>query len=680
MEIDLFPRPHQLPAAVADFVGREEPAQSVVDLISPFPQVVLLTGAVGTGKTTLAVHVAHRVANGSFPDGQLFVRLRGTTPHEVLGRFLASFGVPAPGDYGARLSAYRDAVARQSLLFVLDDATSLEQVTPLLPHAPGCAVIVTSRHRLRLPHVVEVGALEPAQAITLLSKQIGAQRVAREPSRADDLVAASGCLPLAVRIAGARLAARPHWPISLLADQLKDPRSRLDALSHGGLCLRMRLAETVGDVSPHARRLLGLLAAAGARRLPRWAPVTAFGDVRGRSAVDELVSAHLVDRAGDGYVVPELVREFAAGHVDAPLARQRVLGGWLALLDHARTALYGGDFSVVRGSAVREVVRLDPLLRSDPLAWLESERANLCDAVSLAAGAGLDELSWELAHRLVALFETRADYDSWQRTHDLALVATEAAGNRRGSAVLWCSLASLHISQSRYDLAKEMSVRAVEVFEDLGELAGLGLAYRNLGIVSRSSGDLTGARRWHKRALAVYEENADPVGHASVLQNLAQIDLYESDTEGALTRLSAALDVCQGRGPARVLAQINYRLGKLLAAEGRRDRAFEVLTCALELARGARDRRGESIVLYALGGNEFARGRHGAARTLLHEAATICEANFDVVGAARARLELSRVHLACGDSERAAELEAAARAVYSEFGLKPALGDLIFHL
>lgn len=443
MQTQLFPRPHQLPADVSDFVGREELVQSVVDLIIPFAQVVLLTGPVGAGKTTAAVHIAHRVANGHFPDGQLFVRLRGKTPYEVLGRFLTSFGSSAPGDFGARLSAYRDVVARQSLLLVLDDATSLEQVTPLLPHSPGCAVLVTSRHRLRLPHVVGVGALEPAQAMTLLGNQIGAARLSGEVASADELVAASDCSPLALRIAGARLAARPHWPISLLVDELR--RGRLEALSHGGLSVRERLEETSGDLSSHARRLLGLLSDLGERRLPMWAPVAAFGDLRGQSAVDELVSAHLVLFDGSGYVVPALVREFAAGQASAADALRRVLGGWLYLVDQARVAVHGGDFSAVRGSSVRQVVRPDPVLRSDPLAWLESAQADLCEAVSLAAEAGLDELSWELAHRLVTLFETRADYDGWQRTHDVALAACEAAGNLRGSAVLRCSLASLHM-------------------------------------------------------------------------------------------------------------------------------------------------------------------------------------------------------------------------------------------
>jgi tetratricopeptide (TPR) repeat protein len=531
----LFPRPHQLPAAVADFVGREELVQSVVDMVTPFPQVVLLTGPVGTGKTTLAVHAAHRVANGSFPDGQLFVRLRGTTPHEVLGRFLAAFGLSVPGDFGARLSAYRDAVARQSLLFMLDDATSLQQVTPLLPHAPGCAVLVTSRHRLRLPHVVEVGPLEPAQAMTLLGKQIGSARLSAEASSADALVTVADCSPLTLRIAGARLAARPHWPISLLVDQLSDPDGCLDALAHGGLSVRARLEETAGDLSLHARRLLGLLAALGARRLPSWAPVAAFGDVRGQSAVDELVSAHLVSVVDDGYVVPPLVREFAA-QGNALDALRRVLSGWLYLVDFAHVALHGGDFSIVRGTSVREIVRPDPLLRSDPLAWLESSAASLREAVSLAAEAGLDELSWELAHRLVTQFETRTDYDGWQRTHDIALEACEAAGNVRGAAVLRCSLASLHISQSRYDTAHELTVLAKDVFESLDDLAGLGLAYRNLGIVSRSSGDLVAARRWYQRSLAVYERLGDPVGQASVLQNLAQIDLYDGDPAGALAR------------------------------------------------------------------------------------------------------------------------------------------------
>ncbi|MDT7782431.1 MAG: hypothetical protein QOF58_850 [Pseudonocardiales bacterium] len=670
MQIDLFPRPHQLPAAIADFVGREELLQSVVDLITSSPQVVLLTGPVGTGKTTLAVHAAHRVANGYFADGQLFVRLRGSTPYEVLGRFLASFGLSVPGDFAARLSAYRDAVARQSLLLVLDDATSVEQVTPLLPHSPGCAVLVTSRHRLRLPHVISVGPLEPAQALALLGKQIGADRVSAEASSADALVSAVDCSPLALRVAGAQLAARPHWPISLLVDRLS-----LDALTYGGLSVRARLEETTGDLSLHARRLLGLLAGLGCGRLPSWAPVAAFGDMRGQSAVDELVSAHLVSISGGDYVVPPLVREFASQASGDAL--RRVLGGWLYLLDHARSALYGGEFSVVRGSSVREVVRPDALLRSDPLAWLEASAESLCEAVSLAAEAGLDELSWELAHRLVALFETRIDYDGWQHTHDVALAA--CSGNARGTAVLWCSLASLHISQSRYDLAMEMTELAKDAFEDLGDLAGLGLAYRNLGIVSRSSGDLVAARQWYQRALAVYERLGDPVGQASVLQNLAQVDLYDSDPAGALARLSAALDVCD-RGPARVMAQINYRMGKLLAASGRYDEAHDILSVALGLTRSARDRRGESFVLYVLGGNEFSRSRFGAARSLLLEAVAICEANFDVVGAARARLELSRVHRACGETRLAAELEAAARAVYSEFGLKPALGDLIFQM
>ncbi|MET8757870.1 tetratricopeptide repeat protein [Lentzea sp. NPDC004782] len=671
MHVELFPRPRQLPAAVADFVGREELLQSVVDLVTPFPQVVLLTGPVGAGKTTLAVHAGHRVANGHFPDGQLFVRLRGTTPHEVLGRFLASLGLSVPADFGARLSAYRDAVARQSLLLVLDDATSAEQVTPLLPRSPGCAVLVTSRHRLRLPHVVEVGALERAQAMTLLGRQIGFDRVSVEATSADALVSAVGCSPLALRIAGARLAARPHWPISLLVDRLS-----LDALTHGGLSVRAALEEATGDLSSHARRLLGLLAGLGSHRLPSWAPVAAFGDVRGQSAVDELVSAHLVSADGAEYVVPPLVREFAGQ--ESPDALRRVLGGWLHLLDRARIALYGGEFSVVRGSSVREVVRPDRLLRTDPLAWLEVSADRLCEAVSLAAEAGFDELSWELAHGLVILFEARTDYDGWQRTHDVALAA--CSGNARGTAVLRCSLASLHISQCRYDIAREMTVLAKDVFEDLDDLAGLGLTYRNLGIVSRSSGEMAAARRWYQRGLAVYERLGDPVGQASVLQNLAQIDLYDDDPAGALDRLGSALEVCEGIGPARVLAQINYRLGKLLAAQGRHDEAFGVLTAALDLVRGARDRRGESFVLYLLGCNEFARGRLGAARTSLHGSVTLCEGNFDVVGAARARMELSRVHRACGETQLADELEAAAGAVYSEFGLKPVLDDLIFQL
>ncbi|ANZ35794.1 hypothetical protein BBK82_06550 [Lentzea guizhouensis] len=444
------------------------------------------------------------------------------------------------------------------------------------------------------------------------------------------------------------------------------------------MCLRSRIAETAADLSPHARRLLGLLAAVDAAQLPGWAPRVAFGDVRGESAVDELVSAHLVQTAGRSYAVPPLVREFAAGHVDGTDAVRRVLGGWLHLVDLAHKADYGGDFTVVRGHAHREVVRPGPELLAEPLAWLESERVNLGEAVALAAAAGLDEQAWELAHRLVTLFEHRADHEGWLRTHDLALAATEKAGNARGSAVLRCSLASLHISQSRFDLAHELTVAAKDVFEDLGDLAGLGIAYRNLGVVSRSSDDLAGARRWDRRALAAFERTGDRVGQATVLQNLAQVDLCRNDLRGAFDRLEAALRVCGDAGPARVRAQIRHRLGEVLFAQGRHDQAFDVLTEALGLVRGVRDRRGESFVLHLLGRTEFARGRLGSARTLLQESAAICDATFDVVNAARSRLELVHVLRAGGDDVLADEVEAGARAVYAEFGLETLDGDMIF--
>ena len=283
-------------------------------------------------------------------------------------------------------------------------------------------------------------------------------------------------------------------------------------MTHGGLCLRTRLAETAGDLSTTARRLLGLLAGVDARQLPKWAPVAAFGDQRGQSAVDELVSAHLVERVGGAYVVPELVREFAAGHVRRPRARCgacSAAGCTCWTWRTSRSTAASSPSCAARPQ--REVVRPDPTLRTDPLGWLESERTNLCDAVTRAAGAGLDEQCWELAHRLVTLFESRADYDGWQRTHDIALAATEAAGNRRGSAVLRCGLASLHINQSRFDLAHEMTVPAKDVFEDLGERAWDSVsAYRNLGIVRRSSDDHADARRWYQRALAVFERHRRP--------------------------------------------------------------------------------------------------------------------------------------------------------------------------
>ncbi|MGH3973414.1 MAG: BTAD domain-containing putative transcriptional regulator, partial [Pseudonocardiaceae bacterium] len=247
--------PAQLPADITDFTGRKAQLTTVQQVVAAADRcgavLVAITGKAGVGKTTLAVHAAHRL-RVHYPDGQLFVNLRGTqarplTPADVLARFLRSLGVnrtAIPDDVEERAALFRSRVADRRLLILLDDAACEAQLRPLLPGIPGCAVLVTSRTRmasLNVTRLVNLDILEPDHAVELLARVAGPLRVAAEPGAAKEIVRLCGFLPLAVRIAGARLGARPHWRLDRLEADLADERTRLDQLRLGDLEVRASL-------------------------------------------------------------------------------------------------------------------------------------------------------------------------------------------------------------------------------------------------------------------------------------------------------------------------------------------------------------------------------------------------------------------------------------------------------
>lgn len=327
--------PCLLPADIADFSGRArlieqlraallpaEPSRS-----DPLP-LAALSGRGGLGKTTAAIHLAHGLTD-RYPDGQLFAALRGTTgdpmpPTEVLARFLRVLGMPdatIPADQEGRAELYRDCLAGLRVLVVLDDAASEEQVMPLLPGTGTCALVVTSRRRLtRLPgaHRVDLRPLTAGPALELLTRVIGAERVDAEPEAARTVVHCCAGLPLALRMAGARAAAKPHWTLRHLAARMEDERRRLDELAAGGAGIRSSIAAACEGLPEPARRLLrrlGLLpdtdfAASVA------APLLSSGADEADEALEALVDARLVDveRAdpdGPRYRLPSLIRVYA---------------------------------------------------------------------------------------------------------------------------------------------------------------------------------------------------------------------------------------------------------------------------------------------------------------------------------------------------------------------------------
>ncbi|MEV5612317.1 BTAD domain-containing putative transcriptional regulator [Streptomyces sp. NPDC052225] len=673
-----LPVPRQLPPDVAGFVGRADRLRTVEDLLTGPGDVraVALTGPPGIGKSALALHAAHRIAR-HFPDGQLYCDLGGApgsrlTASDVLGRFLRALGVPGealPASCDERAALYRQLLAGRRMLVVLDDVATESQLGPLLPGPGAGAVLVTGSPRAAgLPGVraLTVDVLEDDEVLRMLAAVVGEKRVASEAQAAETLGRIVGRLPLALRIVAARLAARPHWSLAWMVERLSDEHRRLDELAYGDLAIRTGIALSYEALDDSARRLLRLLSLLDGPWTGGWV-AAALLDVDLFHAVDlldQLVEAQLLEVVGNDptssprYRLPGLIRLFAREELErhrdtdgGDAALERVVGGWLSLVDEAHRRIYGGDFTILHGSAPRRSPAGLALHRvlADPLGWLESERANVCAAVGLAARTGQAEACWDLATGLVSLFEARCYFEDWERTHLQALDCVRDAGGERGRAALLCSLGSLHLSRSQLKAARQRLVPALELFIGLGDVHGCALARRNLALLELRNRDLDAALGRFWVALGEFREAGDQVGAASVLVHMARLEGDRGNWSTAGGYLHEALEICQGAGSRRVELQVRYVLSDLMQRQGRYEEAENVLTDLLRQVRERRDVAGESRVLQRLGGVSARLGRNDDAQRLLRAAIATRERIMDRVGAAEVRLELAQLEVALED-------------------------------
>ncbi|GII77087.1 SARP family transcriptional regulator [Sphaerisporangium rufum] len=682
------PVPSLLPSAVADFTGRtkqldaihrelaiaaEDPARFAVP-------VIVLTGRGGIGKTTVAVHAAHLMAD-RFPGGRLFADLHGgaarqVSPMQVLERFLRALGLPGsamPDGLEERAETYRAMLAERGTLVVLDDAAAESQVLPLLPGTRSSAVIVTSRSRLAglagaVP--VDLDGFDADQSVELLARIAGRDRVRAEPEATRTLAELCGRLPLALRIAGARLAARPHWWVEQLVSRLQDETRRLDELNHGEMGIRASIAVTYRSVGERARLLLRRLAVLEAGQLPVWigaalldAPFTEAADL-----FDELADAQLLEiTAGQGvhggYRFHDLVRVFARERLAAeetPAARrdalERALGCLLFLAEAAHRREYGAEYVQIHGGARRHPLpeTLAARIVAEPLAWFERERPLLVSGIRQAAQAGFTELCWDLAVSAVTLFEARAYLDDWRETHETALAAARQAGDARGQAAMLYSRGSLRITEKRFPEARRDFEESLRLFEPAGDGEGTALALRGLGFLDRMSGRYAQAAAHYERALAASTASGDRIAGAYVLHNLAQLRLDTGDPAGAGDLLSRALTLSREGGSRRVEAQVLHRMGDTLLATGEPDRAAGVLRSALAIVRDIGDPVGEAYILNGLGLALLRLGDVAGAEESLRAGMGLTAVTGDRLAQARCLLGLGELALARDDPERAA--------------------------
>jgi DNA-binding SARP family transcriptional activator len=681
---DVQTMPRQLPPSIGDFTGRERQIEEIKSLLSPdeqpeaaapfAPRIVGISGRGGVGKSVLAIRVAHELSASSY-DAALYAKLGGAVNHEngeVLTRFLRALGASGPSipeNLQERVELYRSKLTGKRTLVLLDDATSEEEVLPFMPGSDACALMVISRSQLSgLPgvHWVDIDVFDIENSLSFLAKIIGPERVAVEDSAAVELIRLCGHLPLALRIAGARLASRRHWSIAELAARLGDESRRLDELTHHGLELRSSIEMAYSALDDTAQRLFRLLAIIDAPDFPGWA-VAALLDsslAEAESLLDCLVDARLLDATPDRearqfrYHVHDLIKVYAREQLlgqepegERTAALIRVLGAWLALAEEAHRKEYGGDYTIIHSAAPRWQPPDGgfPHLIGNPMEWLESEHAALVTAVRQAAVAGLDDLSWDLALTAVSLFEAKGSFDDWRVTSQLAYEITERAGNRIGHAAMLYSLGTLHVFQKRLIQAENCFKAAWQIFMENGSNHGQALVLRNWGLVDRLRNDFSAMLGKYGKALELMRLVGDRIGEAHILCSLAKFQIGEAGYDAAEQMLHEALAIIRETPCARVEAQITYRFAELYLESERIELARDSLTRVLLNVRAIGDRIGEAYALYGLGVVRHREGRLDLAQDSLMHALSLARRMGDRVVEGQALCELGKVALAAGN-------------------------------
>jgi hypothetical protein len=502
--------PRQLPVDIDAFTGRRGALEQLEELLggerdrAQGPAVICaVAGTAGIGKSALAIHAAHRLAE-RFPDGQLYVNLQGATvgleplaPLEILGRFLRALGVePAvvPTRLEEAAALFRSRVAGRRLLVVLDDAAEAAQVRPLLPGTAGAGVLVTSRRVLSALDGachVRLEVLAPGEAVELLGRLAGRERVTAEPEAASEVARLCGWLPLGLRIAGGRLAARPTWPVSAVVERLADARRRLDELELAEVGVRASFTVSVEQLrasddpvdlaAAEAFGLLGLLDGPDVG-VPVAARLLEASEERAERVLERLVDAQLLETPKPGrYRLHDLLRLYArelggrqSTEVSRAAALCRALGFYVATAWNTFGLLRPGDYRLGRADDRWRKGGLELADERCALGWLEAERVNLLAAVQQAAATpGVpNEIAVQLSQALWEFFWMHSRWDDCLQVNQISLEVVRRLGDRAAEAQAHHALGFASWRQGRYERALTSLRQSLAIRRELGTAAG----------------------------------------------------------------------------------------------------------------------------------------------------------------------------------------------------------------
>jgi tetratricopeptide (TPR) repeat protein/transcriptional regulator with XRE-family HTH domain len=626
--------PRQLPAPPQMFTGRTVELADL-DKVHDASTVVItaIDGMAGVGKTALAVHAAHQMAD-RYPDGQLFLDLHGYTPGvapigagEALERMLRSLGVPGegiPADVDERAGLYRSRLADQRMLVVLDNAATEAQVTPLLPGAPGCLVLVTSRRRLAgldHTHTLSLDTLPTADAVTLLRQTAGESRLAGQPAEvAAELVELCGRLPLAIRIAAARLRAHPAWDLAHLVRRLRDQQHRLGELAAGQRSVTAALDLSYQDLSAEVQRAYRMMGLHPGPDIEPYAAAALLASTlpEAGQTLEQLLEAHLLQEPVPGrYRFHDLVRVHAA---HTAVRDQNEDGGRLALdrlLDYYRhTAAVAMDTAYPsereRRPQVPPAHTPSPAL-SDPaaaLSWLDGELPNLLDAATCAAEhqrpAHLLQLSTILHQHLL----TRAHYQDAVTLHCQALTTARATRDQAAELEALVGLGHIRRLQGRYERATDHYQQALHLACSTGDQPAELDALIGLGHIRRAQGRYEQATDHYEQALHLAGATGHRTGELNARNGLGHNHRNQGRYQQAADHYQWALRLARATGHRYGELEALVGLGLLHRMQGRYEQATDHLTQALRLAHATGNRPGELNTLSGLGEIHRMQGRH----------------------------------------------------------------------
>jgi tetratricopeptide (TPR) repeat protein len=678
--------PAELPAEPNPFTGRQSLLTSLDSLIDTSVEPVavrrnpMIHGMPGVGKTAVAIHWSYvLLAREYFPDGHLFLDLRGyskktaMSTDEALGRLLRGLGVhekSIPRAEEEKEALYRTWLAGRRLLIMLDDAGGdAEQIRHLLPGTGSrCLVIITSRDRLTdlVPdglHPIEVKPFEPGEALEYINAMVGEDRVDAEPGAAQTIARQCAFLPLALRVAMAKLVGSPHEPLENAAAELAEDRLPYLTPPHDPTkAVRSAFDLTYHALSPESQRAFRLLCLVDGSNFAVDAAAALLDapEYVARQLIQTLERVHLVDQVGGNrYGVHDLLREYGreVGNTEPADARWIAVGKLLEFyLDRARTAgrsLGRHRRTIAYDDPAHERGGVPQNVRDTALDWLEGERANLVAAVRQAFGRGYTQLTWELADALYDFLAFRRYGQDNEVVHVQGLAAARHAEDSRAELFMLCHLGQIHLRGGAYDEARQYARQAYLLSRQRGDEKGEAESLTILARIRHAQGHVSESLELAATSRRIWRRVGDDHGEADALLTVGYIRWLDGQYDAALVSATWALDIQHRVGDRHGEADSLDLMAGAFRRIGHYNAAADYAERALSIRQDSGDRYGESVTLLNLARVRRRERDFDQALDLAGAARTIRQEMGDERGAGEALAVIARIHCHAGDLESA---------------------------